>query len=247
MTATVILLPGNMCDARLWEGGDGVLLRGLHTLGHPVLRPILDADSIEQMAAGVLEMVDGAILPIGFSMGGIVALEIARQAGARVVAMGLLDTNAAADLPERAAHRPRQQSAVRAGRLEQVVIEELKPNYLAAENRGDMRLLSLLRDMALALGPDVFVRQSEALRTRADLTGVLPRFAKPIFLACGVEDRLCPPEWHARWASLAPAAQLCVVAGAGHMLPLEQPVRLAEALIPWLAQIKETAACPIAS
>lgn len=242
MNPTVVLLPGNMCDGRLWEGGDGVILSRLAEADWRIVRPSLDADSIGAMAADVLRSEPGPLVPVGFSMGGIVALEMARQAPDRAIALGLIDSNAAADLPERAAARPDQQAWVRAGDLETVVVNELKPNYLAAVNRGDRAMLDLLRDMALALGPDVFVRQSEALRTRPDLVPVLSRFAGPALVACGAEDRLCPPSWHERWATLAPRAELHVVDGAGHMLPLEEPHRFADLLLDWI-----TRTCPIAS
>lgn len=89
--------------------------------------------------------------------------------------------------------------------------------------------------MALDLGAEVFVAQSEALRTRADLRAVLPGLDVPVLVGCGAEDALCPPEWHAAMARGARRATLSVVADAGHMLPLEQPERLAELIENWRA------------
>lgn len=227
MTPTPILIAGNMCDARLWTAG----VRG-------ALPGAVDADTtrdatIAAMAAGALAAVEGAVLPVGFSMGAIVALEMARQAPERIAGLVLLDANPGADLPERAAVRPRQQDEVRAGGLERVVIGELKPRYLACANRRDRALLSLLRAMALDLGPDVFVAQSEALRTRADLRGVLPALDVAVLIACGAEDALCPPAWHEAMAAQARRATLHVVPDAGHMLPLEQPGLLADIIGDW--------------
>ena len=234
---TVLLLPGNMCDARLWSPLGAELDR--RNIAWRV-GDLSRQSSITAMAADMLAEQDGPLLPVGFSMGAIVALEMARQAPERLRALGLLALNASADLPERAQHRPRQQTDVRGGALERVVAEELKPNYLAAANRGDAALLALTMDMALALGADVFVRQSEALRTREDLRPVLSTLALPVLLACGAEDALCPPEWHRRWAeAIGPAAVLHQIAGAGHLLPIEQPRRLAAVLIPWLQTIEE--------
>ncbi len=224
---TPILIPGNMCDARLWTTDVRAALPGA-----------IDADTtadatIDGMAARALALTDGPLLPVGFSMGGIVALAMARAAPGRIAELVLLDTNPSADLPERAAARPRQQAAVRAGGLERIVIGELKPNYLAAANRHDHALLDLLRDMALGLGPDVFVRQSEALRTRPDQSGVVQDLAVPVLIACGADDRLCPPAWHMAMAAAARDATLHVVPDAGHMLPLEQPRQLAAIIADW--------------
>lgn len=228
--ATPVLLPGNMCDDRLWTDGVRAALPGA------VDADLTRDDAIEAMAIRALMAADGPLLPVGFSMGGIVALMMAELAPDRVAGLALVDTNASADLPERAAARPRQQADVRAGLLERVVVEELKPNYLASVNRGNRALLALLRDMALALGPDVFVRQSEALRTRPDLRHVLAAFDAPVLLVCGEEDRLCPPDWHQELALSARDAVLHVVAHAGHMLPLERPDALADHLRNWLKE-----------
>lgn len=232
MRPTLLLLPGNMCDARLWRGIEPYLE------GWPVVCPLLDSDdSIAGMAERVLADTGGPVIPVGFSMGGIAALMIAALAPERIAALALLDTNASADLPERAAVRPAQQQAVRDGALESIVLDQLMPNYLAAANAGDAGLRALILEMALDLGTDVFVRQSEALRTRPDQRAIVAKLDKPLFLACGSEDRLCPPEWHRRMAGEAADAELHIIEGAGHMLPLEQPDRLGSALKAWLAHV----------
>ena len=237
MRPTVLLIPGNMCDARLWNGGDGILRKQLAERGIVTkdVDPAQDA-TISAMAQRTLSVVDGPVLPVGFSMGAIIALAMARLAPGRIAAMALFGLNAGADLPERSAARLRQQAEVRDGGLERVIVEELKPNYLAKANRFDHALLVLLRDMGMALGPDVFLAQSEALRTRADLRGVLRAAQVPILLGCGLEDDLCPPAWHRDWAARAPDSRLAIFARAGHMLPLEAPQEFADTVIAWLEE-----------
>ncbi len=235
--AAAILLPGNMCDARLWGGG-GELLRSM--LGERSIA-WTDADltrdaSIAALATRALGATEGPVLAIGFSMGAIVAVEMATQAPARITGLVLAGYNATADLPERAAIRPLQQAEVRSGGLERVLVEELKPNYLAKCNRNDRSLLTLLRAMGMELGEGVFVRQSEALRLRKDRRPVLRKLGIPVLYMCGLEDGLCPPEWHRQWATMTRGARLAMVAGAGHMLPLEQPRALAETIGQWLDQ-----------
>ena len=232
---TAVLLPGNMCDARLWDGDDGAIRAALAAAGLAVVDADLTRDAtVAAMAARALAAVPGPLLPVGFSMGGIVALAMAAQAPERIAALVLADTNCGADLPDRAAVRPGQQARVRAGGLAAIVADELKPAYLAAASRGDAELKAVLFDMALDLGPDVFCRQSEALRTRADLGPVLDGWTRPLLLLAGAEDALCPPAWHEAMAARASSATLAIVDGAGHMLPLERPAAFASALAAWL-------------
>ncbi len=232
MSLTPVLLPGNMCDARLWTADIRSAVPGA-----------IDAnltldDSIAAMAARTLAATNGPLLPIGFSLGAIVAVEMAVQAPERIIGLGLIGYNATADLPERAVYRPVQQAEVRAGGLERVLTEELKPNYLASANRCNMALLSLLRDMGMTLGPDVFIRQSEALRLREDRVAMLPTITCPALLMVGDEDTLCPPAWHQRWQSLLPDGWLFHM-NAGHMLPLEAPMQMHEALSTWLTTLDD--------
>ena len=225
---TLVLLGGNMCDERLWHAMPPALL------GRAVHADLSLDDCISAMAGRTLAAITGPMIPIGLSMGGIVALEMARQAPARIVGMVLSDTNAGADLPERAAARPAQQDRVRAGELETLVAHELKPAYLAEENRDNHPLRALILQMAIDLGEEVFVRQSEALRTRADLRHMLDEFAGPILFTCGAEDRLCPPKWHHAMAARCAHATVEMVDGAGHLVPLEQPEKFSAIVTCWL-------------
>lgn len=237
----ILLIPGNMCDARLWQP----VAERLGAAGHAVCHaPRLDQSSIADMAEVVGRTITQPTVLVGFSMGAIVAAELARRSPERVAALGLVAFNASGDLPERAAVRPRQQDEVRQGHLEAIVADELKPNYLAEANRGDTELLATVMGMARALGPEAFIAQSEALRRREDLRPVLAGFGMPVLLACGSEDQLCPPEWHRRWAdAIGSNAQVIEIAGAGHLLPLEQPRPLADAMVGWLA--KEQLCLPV--
>jgi len=228
MQPTPVLLPGNMCDARLWTADVRNVLTGA------VDGDLTQDDSIAEMATRVLLATDGDLLPVGFSMGAIVAVEMAVQAPERIAGLVLTGYNATADLTERAAHRPVQQVEVRAGGLERVLVEELKPNYLAAKNRSDKALLDLLRDMGLGLGTDVFIRQSEALRLRKDRRADIAALKVPVLYLCGKDDTLCPPAWHQQWAAQTPRAHFEEVTGAGHMLPLEAPDKFVKIIEQWL-------------
>lgn len=233
MPVTPVLLPGNMCDARLWTDDVRTVLTGA------VNADLTRDKSIAAMAARALSATEGKLLPVGFSMGAIVAVEMAVQAPERIAGLVLVGYNATADLPQRAAHRPVQQAEVRTGGLERVLVEELKPNYLAVQNRGDTLLLHLLREMGMALGDDVFVRQSEALRLRCDRRDAIAALAVPVLYMCGEEDTLCPPKWHRKWAQMTPDAQFIEITGAGHMLPLEAPHDFAQTFKIWLNKYKE--------
>jgi pimeloyl-ACP methyl ester carboxylesterase len=227
-----VLLPGHMCDARLWNADVRAVLPGA------VDADLTRDDSISAMARRALAATSGMMLPVGFSMGAIVAVEMAVQAPERIAGLVLAGYNATADLPDRAAHRPVQQAEVRAGGLERVLVEELKPRYLAVRNRDDTALLGLLRDMGMRLGADVFISQSEALRLREDQRAAIAALDIPVLYSCGSEDMLCLPQWHEEWTDQTPRAHFEQISDTGHMLPLEAPAAFADVIKQWLVNNK---------
>jgi pimeloyl-ACP methyl ester carboxylesterase len=226
----LVLLPGMMCDARLF-GPQVAALGGDRAMHHA---PVGGYETMAALAAEVLAHAPPRFALAGLSMGGIVAMEVLRQAPERVERLALLDTNPLAEAPEVRARRAPQIAAVETGDLRRVMRDEMKPNYLAA-GPDRQAILDLCMEMALSLGPEVFVRQSRALRDRPEQTATLRAYGGPALVLCGREDMLCPVARHELMAGLMPQARLVVVEGAGHLPVLERPGPVNDALARWLA------------
>lgn len=213
----LLLLPGMMCDARLWRPQQDAL-------DLPVFHAdMTTTDNFHDMAAAVLGSAPPEFALAGLSMGGILAFEIWRQAPERVTHMALLDTNPHAEAPERRSLRLQQIETALTGGLRELAIESLKPLYLARSRRDDAALLNTILDMALDLGPEVFRRQSLALRDRIDSVPTLPTISCPTTVICGDEDTVCPVSYHELMAARIPRAKLVVIDDCGHLATLEQP------------------------
>lgn len=226
----VLLIPGMMCDARMWGGLPAALAP--HQVGH--FLPIA-AHSMAELAAQALAQAPPRFSLAGLSMGGIVAMEILAQAPGRVERLALLDTNPLAEAPRVRARRRSQIARTLTGGLVRVMREEMKPNYLA-QGSDQGAVLDLCLDMALALGPEVFARQSRALAGRSDRQAALAAFRGPALVLTGAEDRLCPLDRHELMHALMPQSRLVIVPGAGHLPPLERPLATAEAMRLWLSE-----------
>ena len=223
----LVLIPGMMCDARMW--GDVPAALGPRAISPAV--PVT-GDTIAEMAAAILADAPKRFALAGLSLGGIVAMEILEQAPERVDRLALLDTNPLAEAPDVQARRAPQIARALSGDLMGVMRDEMKPNYLA--DPSDKATLDLCMDMARALGPDVFRRQSLALKGRADRTATLARFTGPALVLMGAHDRLCRRDRHDLMHRLMPQSRLVIVPGAGHLPPLEQPAATTDALKEWL-------------
>ncbi len=225
----LVLIPGMMCDARLFLpqilafSGE----RAVHVAN------ITGADTVEGMAEAVLEAAPERFALAGLSLGGIVAMEVIRRAPGRVSRIALMDTNAQAEPPPVAAGREPQIVAVMAGRLEEVMEEVMRPEYLAPGPHR-MELIRMMCEMALDLGEGVFVRQSRALQRRPDQQKTLRTIRVPALVLCGEHDGLTPVRRHDFMAMLIPGATLRIIPDAGHLPTLEQPSATNAALREWL-------------
>jgi len=230
---SLILLPGLACDATVWQGTLPALASR-----HRVHVSDVHArfDSLPAMAAALLAEHDGALVLAGASMGGMVALEAARQAPQRIAGIALLGSTARADTPELLRLRADAITLFECGRLDEV----LQANIVFAFHPSSGGRPAVVQDYLAMLrraGAAQRVRQNRAVMARADQRPALPRLRCPLLVACGEADLLTPPE-HAREIAQAVAgARLEIVPGAGHMLTMEQPARVAALLLDWLATI----------
>ncbi len=229
MIEPLVLLPGLMCDARLFQPQIARLSRDRAV----TVAPIGSGDRIEEIASGLLDQLPHRFALAGLSMGGVVALELVRRAPDRVTRLCLMATDAQADTPQIAANREELIVGAQAGRLEEVMRSVIGSETLAP---GPQRLpiLDDMLQMATELGPDLFVRQMRALQRRPDQQGTLRRIKVPTLVLCGAHDTLTPVRKHSFMAELIPEAVLYVVEDAGHLPTLEAPEETTGALIDWL-------------
>jgi len=225
----LVLIPGMMCDDRLY----GPQIAALEGDRDVRVLPITESDTVAALAADILRAAPERFALAGLSMGGIVAMEVIRQAPDRVERLALMDTNAAPESEAVSLAREPQIARVRAGKLREVMRDELKPMYLA-DGPDNETVLAVCMEMAMGLGPDVFERQSRALQTRPDQREALRTVAVPTLVLCGAQDRLCPVHRHELICDLIDGARLRIIEGAGHLPTLEKPEAVNAALSDWL-------------
>ena len=230
---SLILLPGLACDAAVWQAQ----LPALAT--HHWVR-VSDVhmrfETLPEMAAALLAECPGRHVLVGASMGGMLALEVQRQAPGRVQALALLGSSARADTPELLRLRSDAIALFEQGRVDEVLLANVAfafhPNHARQGPMVDAYLAMIRRAGAAQL-----IRQNRAVMARIDSRPLLPALRCPLLVACGEADLLTPPEQAREIAALAPQARLEIVPGAGHMLTMEQPERVNALLLDWLARL----------
>ncbi len=229
---TLVLLPGLAADAAMWQSQ----LAALRPYSPQVSDNHMRADTIEAMAAGVLHDHPGELVLCGASMGGMVAMEAARQAPHRVRGLALLGTNAR---PESAQMRQVREDAIRLfeqGRLAEVI----EPNIALAfhpDRAADSALVASYLTLVYRAGAQQLIRQNRAVIARPDARGHLGALRCPVLVLCGDADLLAPPDCSREIAALVPQAQLVLLPRCGHMLTMEQPEAVNAALAAWLGRM----------
>ncbi|WP_299945729.1 alpha/beta fold hydrolase [uncultured Ruegeria sp.] len=229
MIEPLVLLPGLMCDARLFEAQ-------ITALSHDravTVAPITGGERIEEIASGLLDQLPHRFALCGFDLGGGVALEIVRRAPERVTRLCLLATDAQVDTPLIAAGREELIVGALTGQLDEVMRKVIGSDMLAPGPRR-IPILNDVLQMAEALGPDVFVRQMRTQQRRPDQHGTFRRIRVPTLVICGAHDVEIPVRRHAFIADLIPDADLRVIDEAGHFPTLETPETVNALLQGWL-------------
>lgn len=224
----LLLLPGLLCDARLWRDQ----VSALAPIAAPVVADLTLDDRIEAMATRAIAAMEGRFALAGLSMGGYVALEVMRQAPDRVTRLALLDTGARADTEEQKRRRRGLISLSRSGQFRGVT-PRLLPQLIHPA-RLQTPLATEVMEMAERVGKDAFLRQQEAIMHRIDSRPHLSAIAVPTLVGVGAEDVLTAPELAAEMATLIPGARLRHFADAGHLPTMETPEAVNAALAAWL-------------
>jgi pimeloyl-ACP methyl ester carboxylesterase len=230
---SVILLPGLACDAALFHDQ----LPALATRHFVHVSDVhLRFGTLPAMAAALLAECPGRHVLVGSSMGGMLALEVLRQAPGRVAGLALLGSSARPDTPELIRLRSDAIVLFEQGRMDEVlhanVAFAFHPNSAGRRTLVDTYLAIVRRAGAAQL-----IRQNRAVMARVDSRPLLAQLHCPLLVMCGEADQLTPPEQSREIAAAVPRSQLEIVTGAGHLLTLEQPARVNHALLRWLDTI----------
>lgn len=234
----LVLIHGYPLDRTIWREV-APLLEDRFDLILPDLRGFGESEateavhSMDDFASDIVRLLDHLGIEkafvAGHSMGGYVSLALAHAHPQRLLGLGLIASQAAADSPERKAGR--YQSAAEIAEKGMEVVIESMPARLSADPRVQ------------AFAKEVIARQSaagaigalRAMAERADARSLLQGLEIPVVIVHGDADVLIPVERAREMKAALPSAHYLELHGLGHMPMLENPQALAEALSVFLS------------
>jgi len=240
----ILLLHGVGLDRRMWSRCRLPGALALDLRGHGSAAPAPPDITLAHLSADVADRLAGPAHVVGFSLGALVAQQLAVTRPELVRSLTLVSS---------VADRSAEQSAAVAGRL-----AAAERDFPATVDTAIDRWMSLrwraeepdLADQlrATMLGND---RQSYLACYRvfgtadAQLWPALPRIEAPTLAITGAEDPGSTPEMTRKLAEAIPTACAVVVPGARHLLPLEQPARLTDEILALTTEVEHGTTRPL--
>jgi len=245
----VVMLHGFACGKRMWMHQIRALSERFRVVaydqrGHgltdaPAAATDYSAGHLARDLAGVLDALGIARAAIvGFSLGGGPALALAASRPERVSRLVLADVGAGADEPIKIeAMARRWGDLIRRGDTDALVCEMLRSELFKVYARRGRRRRNHMAALIRATPIDgLRFTLAQVLAKRKSLyrlTGLLQSITAPTLVLVGEYDYVCskPARLLAR---TIPNATLKVIAGSGHMAPLERPAAFNAALLDFL-------------
>lgn len=229
MSTPIVLVPGLNCTAECYAGQ----IPALWQFGSVQVADHKRGITMAEIAGAILGDAPPRFALAGFSMGGYIVFEMLRQAPERITRLALIDTMARLDTPERLQKRHDAIRLAQAGKHRQIVAANF-PESVHPQNAGDAAIRETSIRMAVENGPEVYIRQQQAIIGRPDSLPLLPTIGVPTTIIVGEADTITPVADSRIMADTIPNAELVMIAGAGHMSPTEQPAAAAAALVGWM-------------
>jgi pimeloyl-ACP methyl ester carboxylesterase len=238
---SLLLVPGLLCDDAIWASQAAALadIAAVRVANNGAI------DSLGALAESIIAHAPPRFALAGHSMGGRIALEVARRVPERLLGLALLDTGYEALAPGEAGER---ETAGRHALLAMARREGMRAmartwlqGMVYPPRLTDVELVEPILDMFERRTPELFALQIKALLARPDATSVLPTLHCPTLVLCGREDAWAPPSRHDVMAKMIRHSTLEIIADCGHMAPMESPWAVNQAFRRWLDSIEAQA------
>ena len=233
----LVLLHGFSFDHMIWDGVIRELEKGIRVIA-PDLRghgrsKITESDySITDMAADIIELMDQLLIReaviAGHSMGGYIALEIARNYPGRVTGLVLISSHIFSDTLEK-----------KQSRLEDIDKIMRQGAYAVLANMPNMlthndKVKSFCRDAVVRMDSNGPMGALHAMANRTTSEDVWKALKFPTMVIAGSDDQLIPIEKSRGFTSLSKFNTLEEIDGVGHVPMLEAPDKVAMALVKFI-------------
>lgn len=206
--------------------------------GRPILPEMSFESLCDQLASDIADIGSATVTLVGHSFGGMLAQTFVRLFPSRVARLALCGTSAAFGRPDGEFQKKfvaERTAPLDAGKT----MADLAPTIMAGfqGKKANPEGVALAID-CMSCVPEETYRKILQLIVRFDERQALARISCPVLVLASTHDTAAPPDMMERMAGRIQGAKYVLMAGAGHLQPMEQPEKFNKILDQFL---KETA------
>ncbi len=228
MNKKIYLIPGFMCDEKLWSR----LIPLFDETYEFIHLEIPLEDSFDKIAEVLDKKIDEGANILGFSLGGYISLYYSLKYPQKVNKVLAVSCSPGKLNDEEAEKRTAAIKLTKEhgfkGLSRKKVLSLVEP-----KNQNDEELINLISQMYVDLGEEAFYSQFTATIIRGDLSEEIINTKVPIQFFYANEDRLVSVEKMNKLKEKAKNAIFTQIEAQTHMLPLERQIELSELMKKW--------------
>lgn len=223
------LLPGTMCDHRLWEPMAVELERIAPSQYQLNYLTIAQLNTIEDVLLDIKAQLNKSNKPvalIGFSLGGYLASAFALRFPELVTQL-MLVANMSGKLPEtELKQRKRTINWLKLHGYSGIPLKRIHV-LLSERAKSNSEIIDVIKCMDKDLGRDTLISQLNVTTQRDDLLPAIAASSTNSLFCLGSEDPLVNIDRVSKYCYLSDSSDISIIKNTGHMLPLESPRELA--------------------
>jgi 3-oxoadipate enol-lactonase len=233
----LVLLHGFASSMGLWAWLDQSQLEGVQNIsydlrGHGASERPVGAHTLTKHVADLVGLLANLGIEkatfAGFSLGGMIAMELAASHPELVTSLALLDTTASFPQATRDMFfeiASRASFNGMAAIADTLIEHTFSPQYLET----NPKVVATVRKGILTSDASSIAAAARMV-AKVELSARLSQISCPTLILVGANDQLTPPELSEALATGIHNAQLQLIAASGHATPVEQPVAVTTAL-----------------
>ncbi|MFT5755465.1 MAG: 2-succinyl-6-hydroxy-2,4-cyclohexadiene-1-carboxylate synthase [Alteromonadaceae bacterium] len=233
---TIYFIPGTMCDQRLWQPLWEQLQKTsliTPTLIHLTIPTDKTIDKIVAYLA--TQIINNDSYLVGFSLGGYLASVLALNYPHKVKQLLLISTMSSALANKELKERTRTIDWIKVNGYTSISLRRIHA-FLHANACKNQNIVDVIKAMDSDLGEDVLLHQLTVTTQRKNLLPKLAQLTIPVTFCIGVQDKIADLKKITAMTSSSKNIIIHPLNETGHMLPLEQPILLAEIIKNWINQ-----------
>jgi Predicted hydrolases or acyltransferases (alpha/beta hydrolase superfamily) len=231
MNERIVLLPGFLCDERLWA----YHAEQFRSSGYEVF--VVDfksAPDLEFMISQIENAMSEKSHLVGFSMGGYLAQIFALRHPEKIKSLTLVAANVG-----RLSENSREARLKMVDMLYRVsykgMSEKEAERYIYPGQANQAEVVSMISQMSAGYSSQMYINHAMATMDREELGAQISALNLPVMIISAEDDKVVPIPMLERLHREIDGSKFKVIKQCGHYVPLEQPEELYRLLKDWTA------------